>query len=437
MARPTNGPGFAEGGANPSTWPSAKAANGYAANEKLPAEDFNGILENHGAWIDYLSRGGAFTSPRLAAETLAAGESAVVAPRGAAYVAAPFDQYDSALTGQVTAVAADAERIYVATNIGGTGAIHALPSDATNFTTDIEWTTTAGAAVGLVAKMVTNGTYLAALILDSGGAAAWSVFDVTDGTLAPQFLTTTTVGRTGADIAISENYLVVVGEAAASGDWAADVTDLSDGSRVDALPWGTSLDAFCVCALEGDRFFIAAEADGSSNQIGTFDASNLGAGYERATVTRAIVSGASCCSDGRRVYLHNGPTSGYVTAWNLDLVAVWETAKTITGPPHLVCDAKDVWLAEDNGTEVAFLHTLDPVTGAILRTSSISGDRQTTTASCPPVAANSWAVYAGITNNNGGVDLPALAVFNSGLRSRRWTKEPGPPHFTQAQPEVL
>lgn len=417
--RPTNGPLFA-GGANPSTWPTAKETNGYAAQEKLPAEDFNGIVETHGDWIDHLERGGHHASLDAAVGRTAAGESFLLD------MATPYTAGDDVAGSygfEPSAIAIDAERFYIAfLNGGTTGVIRGYPLSTTGDITaaQVEWTGPGLSGSDTYTKIVSNGVYLGA-IFDT----EWHVYDCTDGTLVYSGDHTAALR----DVAISENYMMVVGVADGS-NICARVIDLSDGSSANVPTWGTSLDAFCCAAVEDELFFIAAEADGSSNRIGAVSVPGGVPGYDwRANTTRAIASGAVCTSNGRAIFLHNGDTGAYLTSFSpADGSENWERNISAT-LPNICCDVKDVWLALN---DIDALYAIDAQTGATIRTFGYPGAVNGTLR--PPIACNSVYVVRGCTATG---SLASMQTITSGLRTRRWTREALAPHFNQATPEVL
>lgn len=422
MARPTDGPSFAEGGGNPSTWPTSKETNGYAANETLPAEDFNGIMENHGDWLEHLERGGQFATLQQAVAATSAADCFRLNPLGVAY--AEYQDATGSLMGEISAIAADADQFYVAYVLGTAGVIRGYSLDtADDITTgQEEWTGPGLSGTDTYTQIVSNGTYIGA-IFDT----EWHVYDVSDGTLVYSGDHTSALH----DVAITENWMVVVGDHASNVPGR--VIDLSDGSDTALPSWDTGADGLTVAAVSDTEFFGAFDADGSSNQVASITITGGNGGYgTKANVTRTIAAGAQSCSNGRSVFVHNGDTGGYLTAFTPGLGAapaeIWEQNYSAT-LPRLCCDAKDVWLALD---DTGNLHAVDPQTGALVRTLAYSGAISSTLR--PPICSNGQLTFRGQMEAG---PLSSVRTFNNGLRARVWRRESAAPHFQQATPEVL
>lgn len=421
--RPTAGPTFAKGGGNPSTWPTALEANGYPAEAEVPAEDYNGMWENHGDWLDHLERGGQFADLATALANTAAGESFRVTPAGLPYEAG--DLRSGISTDELDAVALDAAQFYMAFNLGGSdGVLKAYDIGVADVTADDQnWSST---LTGYRAtKVVSNGTYVA-YITDSATTDSMFVHNATTGAVVYAL----DHGAAVHDIAITDDFVIVVGVADGVDD-AVKVMDLSDGS-VEEFSWGTSLDVYTVSAVENEAWVIGAEADGSGNDVGRISSTGGGAvGADwRAIATRTIAPGARSCSNGRFVFIHNGDTGAYLTAFSAaDGSEVWE--KNISATlPSLVCDVKDLYLVTN---DVDPMYVIDPHTGgtvAILADPfGVSATQRT------PLAANSHMVVRGGVHTG---PEAAVQFYASGVRARIWHRAEGlPPHFNQAQPEVV
>lgn len=419
--KPTNGPLWAPNAtAARKVYPSILQSEGPDYGEPFTNKDLNGVLGNMGDWIDWLSSGGEADLPTAVAATTA-GESFNLEPLDLPYT--QLQQSIGSLSAEISSIAMDAERFFVA-YASSPGYIRGYTLDATaDFTTgEEEWNQgdTALSGAENYTKIVSNGVYLGT-IFDT----EWKVYDVTDGSLVYS-------GDHGAvlnDCAITDDYFCVVGVADGS-DIAGTVVDLSDGSTGDIPSWGVSLDIWGVTAVESNSFFIAAEADGSSNQIGKISRTGGFVGVDwRSTVARTIVTGARVCSNGRFAFVHSGDTGAWLVAYSVyDGAQVWESGISAT-LPTLVCDTKDLWLALN---DIDVLLAIDPTNGGVVRGFSYPGAINSTLR--PPLAANSQQVIRGIMDTG---SLSAIVTYSSGLRTRRWTRESIAPHFNQATPEVL
>jgi hypothetical protein len=434
MARPTNGPGFAEGGANPSTWPSAKAANGYAANEKLPAEDFNGILENHGEWLQHLDSasgvyGGSGAGTQDLADAIAntsSGDGFVLHPHGQPYLRRFAQPCLLGVDANIDGVALCAERAYV--SYAGGPSVQAYSHEDLN---DLDaatplWTNASMTGMGGTTKIVTNGTHVG--VIDASG---WVILDATDGTE----LYAGNYAPGSEDCAINASHFVFVGEPNGSNEAYHEVA-LSNGT-VTSFSWGTGAALFGVCAIHqtdspvgsANRYFaVAGEADGSSNTIGVVNAA--AATEWRAVATRTFDSGTQLVTNGRMLFAHNGDAGGFLTCFApYDGTEIWERGIS-ADLPALAADVKDLYFYTDN--DVRGL-VIDPATGVtIARLDDVPTSKSTQRRA---IAANSHIVLVG--GYSAGDTEGRVLTYASGVRSRRWFRSSESPHFIQAQPEVL
>lgn len=426
--RPTYGPKWATNhtlqpaGSDPSVYPviqpsSSKRADGWDV-ESVPYQTLNGILAERGEWDDYLDRGGHRDDLAAAVAATDDHESFVLAPLGSAY---GVDQTTVGTTAyEISSIAVDCRWFYLAHTDGSSSSFiraYSLADTDDIGAGNIVWTAS-GAPAGSPEenmRIATNGVVVVAI-----AGTKWFIYDCDDGAL----LYSGDHGAALADVDVTENWMIVVG--ADASNVPGRIIDLSDGSVTALTTWDTGADAFCCCAIADDLFFIACASDGSSNQIGITD--ETGANIRRANVTRTIVAGSRCASNGRAVFLHNGDTGGYLTAFDILLAEVWEQYYPAT-QPNVICDAKDVWLALD---DIGDMYVVSPTDGSVVRTFGYPGAINTTLK--PPIASNGQQTFRGYFDAG---PLAGIQTIRSGLRARRWIRERHAPHFHQAAPEVL
>lgn len=372
----------------------------------------NRVLKELYQFVDWLAHGGEDAAIGAYAD-VDAGELFRLAPAGEAY--AESNQAETVSSDQPTSIAVDAERFFVAYDAASAaGYIKAFALDDLGNASIVEsWEVIGGLASGV--KLDTNGTYLAAI-----EGTEWHVYNAATGAS----VYTGDHGAALADLVITDTHLVVVGTHASN--VTGRIIDLSDGSSTN-ISWGTGLDAYCVAAIESDKFFIGAEADGSANEIGLLDsAGNI---TSRVNPTRALASGAQACSNGRAVFVHNGDTGGFLTAYSpADCSEGWELAVT-AALPAIACDAKDVWLAVD---DTGIMYAVDGQTGLKVRALPYDGTANITFR--PSIACNGSHTLRGIYNTG---PVTWVQSYNAGLGSRLWRRESGAPNFIQATTEVL
>lgn len=424
--RPTDGPLWAKGGGNPSTWPSLVYTNGYPYRAKVPAEDLNGVLENHGDWIDHLERGGHMADLPTAVDNTAADESFVLAPPGGlsrAWEVAEGGTAAGSIAAQPTAIAMDAQMVFMAGDVSGDGIIRAYTYDtvfstASTETANAEWTYAMTLASGkLILQMVSNGTYLGA-ITNQGD---WYILNAQTGALV--YSGAHTVALSGC--AITDQYFVAVGLDTGSNVPGRRVR-LSDGN-VAALPTlGGAYDAYDVAAIDSTTFVVVHAANASSDQISELLAAAPGWGWQ-VNPTRTFATGAVVACDGRRIYAHTGNAQTYLCSYSpANGAAGWEVALA-SDLPSLACDAKNVYLNTDYDGSV---YVIDPQVGTLVKTWATPG--ASGSIRCE-MATNSQ--YLLIANYSGA--LERATPYNTDLGPRRWFRRAIAPHFTQATPEVL